>query len=259
MEVQDGDKKGSLHKGFYWVYHSPEQRLLVMEYRKTRARAGPVGFLHGYEGLLQTDGYVAYDIFDADPSVTLYACMAHARRKFFDCKTYEPDKAAHVLKEIRKLYLIERWLRKTGASADVRQQLRQERAGPVLEELKPWLEVNNGLPKSPWAKATQYTLGRWQRLTRYLDEGRVELDNTLVENAIRPLAIGRKNYMFAGSHDASQRGCRGLFAPWNLQIPRHQPNGMAHGSIPAHPDTSCRGHSSAIAPSLETGTASPLG
>ncbi len=206
IEVQDGDKKGSLHKGFYWVYHSPEQRLLVMEYRKTRARAGPVEFLHGYEGLLQTDGYVAYDIFDADPSVTLYACMAHARRKFFDCKTYEPDKAAHVLKEIRKLYLIERWLRKTGASADVRQQLRQERAGPVLEELKPWLEVNNGLPKSPWAKATQYTLGRWQRLTRYLDEGRVELDNNLVENAIRPLAIGRKNYLFAGSHDASQRG-----------------------------------------------------
>ncbi len=142
---------------------------------------------------------LGYDIFDADPSVTLYACMAHARRKFFDCKTYEPDKAAHVLKQIRKLYLIERWLRKTGASADVRQQLRQERAGPVLEELKPWLEVNNGLPKSPWAKATQYTLARWQRLTRYLDEGRVELDNNLVENAIRPLAIGRKNYMFAGS------------------------------------------------------------
>ena len=207
IRVQDRTKKkkGKTHRGFYWLYHAPEQRLLVMEYRKRRARAGPVAFLRGYKGLLQTDGYVAYDIFDAHPSMTVYACMAHARRKFNDCRKYEPEKARHVLEELGKLYAIERRLRETGADAEQRREVRQKEARPVLEALQPWLEANKGLPKSPWGQATNYTLGLWTRLTRYLDEGRVELDNNLVENTVRTLAIGRKNYLFAGSHDAAQR------------------------------------------------------
>ncbi len=205
IKVQDRTKSGTTHRGYYWLYHTPERKLLVMEYRESRARAGPVAFLRGYKGALQTDGYVAYDVFDAHPSMTVYACMAHARRKFNDCLTYEPDKAEHVLKEIRKLYAIERRLREEGASADRRREVRQEEARPVLEKLKPWLEANRGLPKSPWGQATSYTLGLWTRLTRYLNEGLVELDNNLIENQVRPLAIGRKNYLFAGSHDAAQR------------------------------------------------------
>ena len=205
IQVQDPNKKGKTHRGFYWLYHTPEKKLLVMEYHKSRGRASPVAFLHGYAGLLQADGYVVYDVFDMHPSMTIYACMAHARRKFEDCKNYEPEKAKHVLKEIRKLYAIERRLRETGADAEQRREMRQEKARPVLEKLKPWLEANMGLPKSPWGKATKYSLGLWPRLIRYLDEGRVEIDNNLVENTVRPLAIGRRNYLFAGSHDAAQR------------------------------------------------------
>ena len=205
IQVQDEKTKGKTHRGFYWFYHSPEQKLLVMEYRKSRGRAGPVAFLRGFEGLLQTDGYTAYDIFDTHPSMTIYACMAHARRKFEDCKNYEPEKAKHVITKIRKLYAIERKLRESGADAEQRREMRQKKARPVLEKLKPWLEANKGLPKSPWGQATNYALGLWPRLIRYVDEGRVELDNNLVENAVRPLAIGRKNYLFAGSHDAAQR------------------------------------------------------
>ncbi len=205
IQVQDRKKKGKTHRGFYWVYHTPEQKLFVMEYRKSRARAGPVAFLGGYAGALQTDGYVAYNVFEAHPSMTVYGCMAHAWRKFYDCRSYEPEKAEHVLTKIRRLYAIERRLREEGASAERLREVRQEEARPVLEALKPWLEANGGLPKSPWGQATNYTLGLWKRLSRYLDEGRVELDNNLIENALRPLVIGRKNYLFAGSHDAAQR------------------------------------------------------
>ena len=108
-----------------------------MEYRKSRARAGPVAFLGGYAGALQTDGYVAYDVFEAHPSMTVYRCIAHARRKFYDCRSYEPEKAEHVLTKIRRLYAIERRLREEGASADRRREVRQEEARPVLEKLKP--------------------------------------------------------------------------------------------------------------------------
>ncbi len=205
IQVQDRKKKGKTHRGFYWAYPTPEQKLFVMEYRKSRARAGPVAFLGGYAGALQTDGYVAYDVFEAHPSMTVYGCMAHARRKFYDCLEYEPEKAEYVLEKIRQLYAIERRLREEGASAERRRDVRQQEARPVLEKLKPWLEANGGSPKSPWGQATNYTLGLWTRLSRYLDEGRVELDNNLIENALRPLAIGCKNYLFAGSHDAAQR------------------------------------------------------
>ena len=205
IRVQDRNRKGETHRGYYWAYHAPESQLLVMDYRRSRARAGPAAFLQGYKGALQTDGYVAYEAFDVHPSITLYGCMAHARRKFYDCRTYEPEKAEHVLKQFGRVYTVERTLREEGADAARRRAVRQENARPVLEALKPWLEANRGLPKSPWGKATAYTLGLWPRLIRYLEEGRVELDNNLIENALRPLALGRKNYLFAGSHDAAQR------------------------------------------------------
>ncbi len=138
IQVQDRKKKGKTHRGFYWAYHTPEQKLFVMEYRKSRARAGPVAFLGGYAGALQTDGYVAYNVFDAHPSMTVYGCMAHARRKFYDCRSYEPEKAEHVLTKIRRLYAIERRLREEEASPARRRQVRQEQAQPVLAALKPW-------------------------------------------------------------------------------------------------------------------------
>ena len=158
IKVQDRKKKGTTHRGYYWAYHTPEQKLLVIHYLKSRARAGPVAFLQAYKGALQTDGYVAYDVFDAHPSMTVYACMAHARRKFYDCRTYEPEKAEYVLKQIRHLYAIERRLR--NASADRRREVRHQEARPVLEKLKPYLEANRGLPKSARRRTIRSACGQ---------------------------------------------------------------------------------------------------
>lgn len=104
-----------------------------------------------------------------------------------------------------RFYALERRLREEDTSAARRRVVRQKQARQTLEALKPRSEANQGLPKSPWRQATSSTLGLWRRLTRYLDEGRVELVNNLIEHALQPLVIGRMNYLFAGSRDAAQR------------------------------------------------------
>ena len=205
IQVQDNQKSGVTHRGYYWVYHAPERGLVVMDYRKGRSRDGPAAFLEGYRGALQTDGYAAYDAFDNLSDITAYGCWAHARRHFHEALGTAPEKARHVLEEIGKLYAIERMLREEDAGAEERSRARQKEAVPVLERLKSYLEANPGLPKSPWGKAVRYALGRWQKLCRYVRDGHIEIDNNLVENTIRPIALGRKNYLFAGSHAAAHR------------------------------------------------------
>ena len=205
IPVLDVQKKGKTHRGYYWVYMAPQQNLVVMEYRRGRDRGGPVAFLDGYAGALQTDGYVAYDGFDQVKTITTYACWAHARRYFHQALDNDVVRATHALEQIKQLYAVERRLREQGASAKARQRVRQQEAVPVLKALKTWLEANPGLPKSPWGKAVNYSLQRWKKLCRYTETGFVEIDNNLVENSIRPLALGRKNYLFAGSHSAAQR------------------------------------------------------
>ncbi len=203
IKVQDSDKPGATHRGWYWVYHAPEQGVVVMDYQKGRGRAGPATWLGpDYDGLLQCDGYGVYDQF---VRATLAGCWAHARRHFHDAKDSAAERAESVLVQIGELYDIERRLREEEASPEERARQRQEMAMPVLTALKAFLTDNPGLPKSPWGKAVNYTLTRWDKLTRYVHDGRLEIDNNLVENAIRPIALGRKNYLFAGSHDAAQR------------------------------------------------------
>lgn len=206
IPVQDpGARKGKTHKGYYWVYHAPlgdaraPGSLVVMNYQS--GRTSPEAFLKDYRGALQSDGYVGYERFEKQ--VRSYNCWAHARRYFFDAQDNEPKLAEHALTEIGWLYEIERELK--GAAPEKRKQIRLEKAAPILDRFKSWLDKNRGLPKSPWGKAVSYTLGRWDKLTGYVEEGRIEIDNNLVENAIRPIALGRKNYLFAGSHDAAQR------------------------------------------------------
>ena len=202
IPVQDPAKANKkMHRGYYWVYHSPAHKLVVLDYQRGRSRAGPEGFLGNYRGALQSDGYAAYDAFDKQ--LTAYSCWAHARRYFFDAQDNAPDLAEHALLEIGKLYEIERQVK--GVTYEERKQVRQEKALPILERFKQWLMQNRGLPKSPWGKAVSYTLARWEKLVRYTEDGRIEIDNNLVEKAIRPIALGRKNYLFAGSHDAAQR------------------------------------------------------
>lgn len=205
IPVLDKSKKGQSHRGYYWVYHAPESGLVAVEYQRSRSAAGPQSFLQGYEGALQSDGYAAYDGFDTEETITHYGCWAHARRGFYEAQQNEPERAEHVLAQISQLYQIERGLREAEASPGQRRPERRARSVPLLEQIKTYLEAHPGLPKSPWGKAVRYTLKRWDKLTGYVEDGRIEIDNNGVENAIRPIALGRKNYLFAGSHEAAQR------------------------------------------------------
>ena len=205
IQVQDSRKNGTTHRGYYWVYHAPLVGLVVMEYQQGRGRDGPKAFLDGYQGALQSDGYAVYDGFDQMPGITGYGCWAHARRYFHDALTNAPEQAEHVLAEIRQLYGVERVLRERGATPEERCRLRKEQAVPVLNRLQAYLAAHPGLPKSPWGQAVTYSLSRWKKLSRYVEEGCIEIDNNLTENAIRPIALGRRNYLFAGSHEAAQR------------------------------------------------------
>ena len=193
------------HQGWVWLYHAVEPGLVVMEYQATRGRDGPKAWLEGYKGLLQTDGYNAYDEIDPHKTMIRAGCWAHARRHFYKALGSAPAKAEQAMKEIKSLYEIEETLRQDGATPAERARVRREKAKPVLDSFKAWLEANPSLPKTPFGKAASYTLTRWDLLTRYVDEGRLEIDNNLIENQVRPLAIGRKNYLFAGSDAAAKR------------------------------------------------------
>lgn len=207
IPVQTKDKPGATHKGYHWVYYSPPEKLVCFDYRKSRGREGPDKFLEAFKGTLQTDGYVAYDIYETKQDITLLACMAHARRKFDQAKDNDLLRANYALERIQALYQVESKAREQGLSHDQRKELREKESLPILVELQKWLtdQLPEVLPKSAIGKAITYTLGLWKRLTRYVDNGQWEIDNNMVENSIRPVALGRKNYMFAGSHEAAQQ------------------------------------------------------
>jgi len=206
IPVQTNDKPGSTHKGYHWVYFAPLEKLVCFDYRKSRGRDGPEKFLESFRGMLQTDGYNAYNIYDKKDGIILHGCMAHARRKFENSKDNDPKRAEYVLDRMRKLYMIEREARENNLSFEQRKELRLEQSLPVLQELETWMkeQLPEVLPKSSIGQAIAYTLGLWNRLTRYIENGQVEIDNNLIENSIRPVALGRKNYLFAGSHEAAQ-------------------------------------------------------
>ena len=207
IPVQTKDKPGSTHKGFYWVYYAPPEKAVCFNYRKGRGRDGPQEFLETFRGMLQVDGYNAYDIYEKEEGITLYGCMAHARRKFDKAKDNDPERAKYVLECMQKLYIVEREAKEEHLSFEQRKQLRMEKSLPVLKELEKWMkeQLPEVFPKSSIGQAIAYTLGLWDRLTRYIDNGQVEIDNNLIENSIRPVALGRKNYLFAGSHEAAQQ------------------------------------------------------
>lgn len=206
IKVLDPSKNGTTHRGYYWVYHSPHKKLVLFDYRQGRGREGPTEILKGFKGFLQTDGYGVYDDFDKNP-ITQINCWAHARRMFDESLTNDQGRSEFVLTKIQQLYQIERHARQLQYSHEQRYELRQEKSLPLLGELQLWLQENIQLvlPKSLIGKAIAYTMVRWEKLYRYTQNGMIEIDNNLVENAIRPVALGRKNYLFAGSHQAAQR------------------------------------------------------
>jgi transposase len=206
IKVLDKNKKGTTHRGYYWVYHSPPKGLVLFDYRPGRDRAGPREILKDFRGYLQTDGYGVYEGFDSE-QVRLFHCMAHARRMFEEALHNDKIRAEHVLVQMQMLYAIERYARENNISYLQRQELREKDAMPVLEGLRQWFKENTiqVTPKSKMGQAITYSLSRWDKLCLYVKDGTLEIDNNPTENAIRPVALGRKNYLFAGSHNAAQR------------------------------------------------------
>ena len=206
IQVLDPKKKGKTHRGYYWVYYSPIQRMVLFDYQEGRGREGPRKLLSDFKGYLQTDGYIVYDWFGKQKDITLLSCMAHARRMFEKALSDDQKRAGYVMTEIQKLYQIERRAREQKLSPEQRHELRLDESLPILNELGKWMaaQVRTTTPKSPFGKALIYSVSRWDNLMNYLRDGYLEIDNNLVENAIRPTALGKKNYLFAGSHAGAQ-------------------------------------------------------
>jgi len=209
IKVLESNKKGACHQGYYWVYHNPINRMVLFDYRPTRGSPAPRSMLENFQGYLQTDGYGGYDKIGAKTGIRHLGCWAHARRQFEEALGNDRSRAETALCYIQKLYAIERQARTEQLSSQQRKQLRLTNSRPVLDEFGRWLAdqltTKKVLPKSPIGGAIQYTLARWDGLTSWLDDGHLEIDNNLVENAIRPVALGRKNYLFAGSHKSARR------------------------------------------------------
>ena len=204
--VLTNEKKGKCHQGYYWAYRSPEKEMVFFDYREGRSGEGPRDKLKNYKGRLQSDGFSVYDQFGKREGITLFHCWAHARRHFK--QALDSDKRAQEMMElIQRLYEVECIARDNKYSFDQRLVLRQERSLPILEEIREWLNrmANTVLEKDPLGKAIAYSVKRWEGLTYFAKDGGVEIDNNCVENSIRPLTLGRKNYMFAGSHDGARR------------------------------------------------------
>lgn len=207
IRVLDPEVKGKTHRGYYWVYFDPLGSRIFFDYQKGRGRDGPTKRLKNFAGFLQTDGYSVYDEFAARKSITGVGCMAHARRYFVDAQMVDPDRAEWMLLRMQQLYAVEHYAREHQLSFARRHEKRQENAAPIMKEIKTWLDehVQSVLPQSAIGQAVRYMLKQWPRLENYLLDGRLEIDNNLVENAIRPIALGRKNYLFAGSHHGAEQ------------------------------------------------------
>ncbi|WGQ12750.1 IS66 family transposase [Sphingobacterium faecium] len=207
IKVLDSDKKGAAHSGYYWVYHAPEKGTVLFDYSPTRGGIAAVPMLWNFKGYLQTDGYAVYEKYGKKKEVTHLACWAHARREFEKALDNDKVRAEKALLMIQKLYAVERKAKQENLSAEQIKEIRLSESLPIINELGKWIfeEIKNTLPKSQIGKAMAYAYARWDALSAYLNDGNLLIDNNLVENAIRPVALGRKNYLFAGSHEAAQR------------------------------------------------------
>lgn len=207
IAVLDKHKKGKTHRGYHWIYHSPLEKSVLFDYNSGRSREGPVKLLKDFKGYLQTDGYNVYELFARRKDITLVNCMAHARRGFEKALPYDKKRAEYAMEMFQKLYAVEQKSRELDLSPQQRHTLRLDESLPVMNKLGKWIveTYKSSEPKSPLGKATAYCIPRWDNLLAYLEDGSLEIDNNLTENAIRPIALGRKNYLFAGSNRGAER------------------------------------------------------
>ena len=246
--VQTPDKKGENHRAYFWQYSAPGKGV-VFDFQMTRSKEIPKAFFKNYGGILHTDGYAAYEKDIGTKDMTHACCWSHARRKFIDALKVQTKAKATDRKLERAvvlmdgLFAIDREAREQKLSLDDRHALRQERAPAVLTELQALLLAMQSsgaiLPKSIAGKAISYTLNRWQKLTRFMEHPVIELSTNWAENSMRPIAIGRRNWLHLGSKEAGPKiaaifsiveSCRKLNVPIRKYLADVLP-GLADRSI----------------------------
>jgi hypothetical protein len=219
---------GRTHRAYLWSYSSSEyDELQTVIYDFTDGRGGVHAreFLGSWTGKFVCDDYAGYKAL-FDRGIIEAGCMAHARRKLHDLHAnHRSEIAADGLRYFSALYEVEREARETKLDSDGRRQLREQRSKPIAESLRQWLIRQRGqVPDgSATAKAINYSLGRWAALVRYLDDGDLPIDNNHVENRIRPVALGRSNWLFAGSLRAGQRAAAIMSLIQSAKLNGHDP------------------------------------
>lgn len=201
------DEKHRTVKGYLWQVVSVMQKVLFFHYDKgSRSKDVALGLFAHYSGALQTDGYAVYDYYEGKDGVLCLNCWAHTRRCFDRALNNDKARAEFAIRQIGLLYEIERKADEENMSFDERKELRLRLAPPILQSFESWLlnEAPKVLPKSPIGKAIHYTLQHYDRLCRYIVDGRYRIDTNLVENGQRPVALSRKNYLFCKNHDAAE-------------------------------------------------------
>ncbi len=209
VRVQDKNLDKKTRTGRLWIYcGDPDHPYNVYDYTPNRIRAGPELFLRDYvEGNIQADAYAGYDFIfnDPDRSVLELLCWAHARRKFYDARKTAPQLSHTALAWIKLLYKVEKEIK--NLSSAERLAIRQEKSVPILNDLKQWLDDitdRDALPQSPFRQACNYALNGWEALCRYTADGDFAIDNNVAENLMRPIALGRKNWLFFGSDNGGK-------------------------------------------------------
>jgi hypothetical protein len=188
---------GGPRKGRVWVYLNSEGRHWY-DFTESRKRDGPARVLGDYLGFVQADAYQGYDQLYLPGGAIEVACWAHVRRKFVDAEATDPELAKAAVDRIRNLFLIEAEADRQGLGPEAKRALRQEKAAPLVEEFRAWMEeaALSVLPKGPLGGAIRYARNQWRALTRYLEDGRLSISNNAAERALRPIAVGRKNWLF---------------------------------------------------------------
>jgi len=204
--------RGRTKTGQLWAYVADDRPWggsdppgVVYVYAPDRKAERPIAHLEGFKGILQVDGYAGYRRLAERGDIKLAFCWAHMRRNFYELATPGPAPiASEALKHIAKFYAIEKDIR--GRSAEQRRLTRQQKSRPLADTLEQWLRAKLGLisQKGKLAEAIRYALSRWEGLTRFIDDGSIEIDNNAVERSIRPIALNRKNALFAGSDGGAE-------------------------------------------------------
>jgi len=216
LQVLQEPGREATTRSYMWLFRGGNAEKPVIIYQYHERRSGQVAreFLKNYAGFVQTDGYLGYDVLEQIEAITHLGCWAHVRRKFVEVVTAagkdkdgkkKTGSGEEALDYIGKLYLIEKECAEQKLKPEQITRERQSRAGPVLEQFRAWLDKRSPQvpPGSTVGKAISYTLGQWERLIVYLQDGRLRPDNNLAENAIRPFVLGRKNWLFAATPDGA--------------------------------------------------------